>query len=92
MSYSSSAAAEDSLTEVSLVDKESGLDHGSCLDVSGSAAVLDPRGLEHNDKEGTLSHVRGQHEAAAQEECGGKRSVASYAKFFTGKYDLGYLF
>lgn len=92
MSYSSSAAAEDSLTEVSLVDKESGPDHGSCLDISGSAAILDPRGLEHNEKDGTLSHVRGQHEAAAQEECGGKRSVASYSKFFTGIYGLVYPF
>lgn len=92
VSYSSSAAAEDSLTEVSLVHKESGPDHGRGLDISGSASTLDPRGLEHNDKEGTLSHVHGQHEAAAQEECGGKRSVASYAKLFTGIYGVVYPF
>lgn len=92
VSYSCSAAAEDSLTEVSLVYNESGPDHGSGLDIPGSASIPDPRGLEHNDKEGSLSHVHGQHEAAAQEECGGKRSVASYAKLFTGIYGLVYPF
>lgn len=82
VSYSSSAATEDSLTEVSLEYKESGPDHTSGFDVSGSASVLDPRGLEHNGKEGASSHVHGQPEAAAQEECGGKRSVVSYTKLF----------
>lgn len=78
-----SSSAEASLTEVSSVYKESGLDHMSRFDISGSASEQDPRGLGNNGKEGTYSYVLGQPEAAAQEECGGKRSVASYAKIFT---------
>lgn len=61
----------ESLTEVS---SESGPNHVSSFDISGSASELEPRGLDHNS-------VLGQPEAAAQEECG-KRSVASYAKIF----------
>lgn len=80
--YCSSAATEDCLTEVSSVYKESGPDHVSSFDISGSASEREHRGLGHNGKEGTSSYVLGQPNAAAQEECGGKRSVASYAKIF----------
>lgn len=61
----------------------SGPDHVSSFDISGSASELEPRGLDHSGKEGTSSHVLGQPEAATQEECGGERSVTSYAKIFT---------
>lgn len=53
----------------------------SGFDISGSASALEPRGLDRNGMEGTSTHVLGQPDAAAQEECG-KRSVASYAEIF----------
>lgn len=75
MSYSlSSAALEDSLTEASSVYEESGPEHVSSFDISNTSE-LEPRGLDHNG-------VLGKPEAAAEEECGGRRSAASCAKIF----------
>lgn len=72
--FSFSAATENSLTEVSTVYKESGRDHISSFDISGSFSELEPRGLDHG--------IHGQPEAAAQGECGSKRLVASYADIY----------
>lgn len=71
--YPSSAATEGCLPEVSSVNKESVPDHVSSFGLCASASDLEPKGLDH-------SGLLGQPEAAAQEECGGQRSVASYAE------------